>query len=224
MTQSHPPSHGVRVALVEDDSSTRELLVEWFFEAADFQCVGAYGDVESALEALPRQLPDVILLDVNLPGISGVEGARRLKQLLPQTQIVMLTVYEDSEHVFAALAAGAAGYLLKETPREEILAAVRDVQAGNSPMSGHIARKVVQFFQSAPALPEAGVGLSARELEVLQLLARGYLYKEIADSMQLSLHTVTTYIRRVYEKLHVRSRTEAVSWYLGKQQRDRPGR
>ena len=207
--------------MVEDDRSTRELLAEWFSEAADFICVGGYGDVETALVDLPKQTPDVILLDVNLPGISGVEGARRLKLLLPQTQIVMLTVYEDSEHVFAALAAGAAGYLLKETPRDEILEAVRDVRAGGSPMSGHIARKVVQFFQNAHPAPEIKTGLSARELEVLQLLARGHLYKEIADSMQLSLHTVTTYIRRVYEKLHVRSRTEAVSWYLGKQ-RDAP--
>jgi DNA-binding NarL/FixJ family response regulator len=206
----------IRVAVVEDHQPTRELLVEWLDGAPDFSCVAACGDVESALEKIPPAGPNVILLDVNLPGMSGVEGAPKLKQLMPHVQIMMLTVYEDSEHVFAALAAGATGYLLKETPREELLAAVREVNAGGSPMSGHIARKVVQHFQaSAPSLGDSA--LSTREQEVLRLLTKGFLYKEIADQTQLSPHTVATYIRRIYEKLHVRTRTEAVTWYLARE-------
>ncbi|RYD76363.1 MAG: response regulator transcription factor [Verrucomicrobiaceae bacterium] len=204
----------IRVAVIEDHQPTRELLASWFESAAGFTCVAMCGDVETGLERLPSSPPEVILLDVNLPGMSGVEGAPRFKQLIPGVQIVMLTVYEDSEHVFAALAAGATGYMLKETPREELLTAIREVHAGGSPMSSHIARKVVQHFQTRAPRPAADSTLSARELEVLQLLAQGYLYKEIADQTHLSLHTVSTYIRRVYEKLHVRTRTEAVSWYL----------
>jgi DNA-binding NarL/FixJ family response regulator len=154
-------------------------------------------------------------MDINLPGLNGVECVRQLKAKMPKTQFVMITVYEDPDRVFKALAAGATGYLLKETPREELLAALRDVQRGGSPMSSGIARKVVQCFQKAPpAGPEADLQkLSAREQEVLELVARGYLLKEICESLKLSQHTVDTYLRRIYEKLHVHSRAQAVAVY-----------
>jgi DNA-binding NarL/FixJ family response regulator len=150
-------------------------------------------------------------MDINLPGMNGVECVRKLKVLLPEAQFVMLTVYEDSDHIFQALQAGATGYLLKRTPRAELVAALRDVHAGGSPMTTNIARKVVKAFHQA-SQPQAVVAeLSTRENEVLQLLAQGFLYKEIADTLNVAVPTVNTYIRRIYEKLHVRSRTEAVA-------------
>jgi DNA-binding NarL/FixJ family response regulator len=157
-------------------------------------------------------------MDINLPGINGVECVRKLKPLLPRTQVIMLTVYQNTDHIFKALAAGATGYLLKQTPPAELLAAIRDVNAGGSPMSGHIARKIVQSFQESAADKRDAAqaeSLSPREAEVLDLLAKGFLYKEIADQMKISYATVHTHIRHVYEKLHVRSRTEAVAKHLG---------
>ena len=154
-------------------------------------------------------------MDINLPGLSGVECVRQLKPVLPATQIIMLTVYQNTKHVFDALAAGATGYLLKQTPPTELLAAIKDVQSGGSPMSSHIARKIVQSFQKpAPAANDAE-HLSPREAQVLDLLAKGFLYKEIADQLNLTYATVHTHIRHIYEKLHVRSRTEAVAHHLG---------
>ncbi len=153
-------------------------------------------------------------MDINLPGLSGVECARRLKPLLPATQIIMLTVYQNTENIFNALAAGATGYLLKQTPPADLLVAIREVHEGGSPMSSHIARKIVQSFQKpAPAARDAQA-LSPREAQVLDLLAKGYLYKEIADTMHVTYATVHTHIRHIYEKLHVRSRTEAVAKHL----------
>jgi DNA-binding NarL/FixJ family response regulator len=153
-------------------------------------------------------------MDINLPGINGVECVRRLKPSLPGTQMIMLTVYQNTEHIFNALAAGATGYMLKQTPPPELLAAIKEVYAGGSPMSSHIARKIVQSFQQpAEALAEAE-SLSPREAEVLDLLAKGFLYKEIAEQMKVSYATVHTHIRHIYEKLHVRSRTEAVAKHL----------
>jgi len=148
-----------------------------------------------------------------LPGMSGVEAVRRLKPALPATQFVMLTVYEDADHIYNALSAGASGYLLKQTPREELLNALGDVHRGGSPMTSNIARKVVQCFRQTPAPAPQGEELSPREQEVLELLARGYLYKEIAERLNISVPTVNTYIRRMYEKLHVRSRAQAVAKY-----------
>jgi DNA-binding NarL/FixJ family response regulator len=153
-------------------------------------------------------------MDINLPGMSGVECVRQLKPLLPTTQFVMLTVYEDSDHIFNALTAGAAGYLLKQTPRAELVAAIEEVHRGGSPMTSNIARKVVQSFQQTGPSPREMENLSPREQEVLDLLARGFLYKEIAESLTLSVPTVNTYIRRIYEKLQVRSRAQAVAKYL----------
>ncbi|HXG47319.1 MAG TPA: response regulator transcription factor [Methylomirabilota bacterium] len=201
----------IAVAIVEDDASVRRIIATWVGRAEGFTCLSLHGDAESALAALPGQRPDVVLTDINLPGLDGVECVRRLKPLLPHTQFVMLTVYEDADHIFQALAAGASGYLLKQIPRSELLAALRDVHQGGSPMSSKIARKVVQAFQPGPSPAPEAAELSPREQELLDLLARGYLYKEIAEAMKISVGTVNTYIRRIYEKLHVRSRAQAVA-------------
>lgn len=201
----------ITVSIVEDDGPAREILADWLKHAEGFKCVGQHRSVEHALEHLPAEKPSVVLMDINLPGLSGIEGVRRLKPLLPGTQFLILTVYEDVDHVFDALAAGATGYLLKQTPRGELLASIKDVHAGGSPMTSNIARRVVQaFHREAPAVSESAE-LSQRESEVLELLARGYLYKEIMDTLQVSRGTVNTYIRRIYEKLHVRSRSQAVA-------------
>jgi len=203
----------IAVSIVEDDAEARKILAGWISRAANFRLAGEWGDAESALESLPKKASDVVLMDINLPGMSGVEAVRQLKPTLPQTQFVMLTVYEDADHIYNALAAGATGYLLKQTPRSELLAALADVHRGGSPMTSNIARKVVQSFrQAAPGVPP-DVELSPREQEVLDLLARGYLYKEIADRLNISGPTVNTYVRRMYEKLHVRSRGQAVAKY-----------
>ncbi len=203
----------IDVSIVEDDAPAREILSDWIRRAQGFRCVSRYGNGESALARLPEDKPEVVLMDINLPGMSGIECVRRLKPLLPTTQFVMITVYEDADHIFNALTAGASGYLLKQTPRQELLAALKEVFAGGSPMTSNIARKVVQSFQRpGPGLDESA-NLSPREREVLELLARGYLYKEISNSLGISVPTVNTYIRRIYEKLQVRSRAQAVAKY-----------
>jgi len=201
----------IAVYIVEDDASAREILADWMRHASGFKCVGAHGSVEQALEHLPAEKPSVVLMDINLPGMSGIEGVRRLKPLLPEAHFLMLTVYEDADHVFEALEAGAMGYLLKQTPRGELLASIKDVYAGGSPMTSNIARRVVQAFHRQDATVPESAKLSQREREVLELLARGYLYKEIMDSLNVSRGTLNTYVRRVYEKLHVRSRSQAVA-------------
>jgi DNA-binding NarL/FixJ family response regulator len=201
----------ITVSIIEDDAPARGILADWIRRTQGFSCAGVHGSGEAALATLPVEKPTVALMDINLPGMTGIECVRRLKPLLPDTQFVMLTVYEDSEHIFNALSAGASGYLLKRMPRAELFAALKDVYAGGSPMSSNIARKVVQSFQQTGAQISDGQDLSPREREVLGLLARGYLYKEIAEALQISVPTVNTYIRRIYEKLHVRSRSQAVA-------------
>jgi DNA-binding NarL/FixJ family response regulator len=206
----------IAVSIVEDDPGVRSSLVKLINSSPGYRCVSQHSSAENALDEIPKLKPDVALMDINLPGINGVECVRKLKPMLPRTQVIMLTVYQNTDHIFKALAAGATGYLLKQTPPAELLAAIRDVNAGGSPMSGHIARKIVQSFQdstSAAARAESD-SLSPREAEVLDLLAKGVLYKEIADHMKISYATVHTHIRHVYEKLHVRSRTEAVAKHL----------
>ncbi len=203
----------IRIALVEDDAAVRPILCDWIRHTESFAFVSDYGDAESALLALATLAPDVALVDINLPGLNGIECVRRLKPQLPQTQFVMLTVYEDADHIFEALAAGATGYLVKRTPRESLIAAIREVHAGGSPMSSSIARKVVQALQQPRRLANPTEGLSPREGEVLALLAQGYLLKEISDRIGISLPTVSTYVRRIYEKLHVHSRAQAVARY-----------
>src|SRR5579859_488136 len=208
--KAHMP---ITVAIVEDDAQTRKILAGWIHRAAGFRLMGEWGQAETAMAMLHKEPPDVVLMDINLPGISGVEAVKRLKPDLPQTQFVMLTVYEDSDHIYNALAAGATGYLLKQTPRQELLRALEDVQQGGSPMTSNIARMVVQSFRRQTDPPASGADLSPREQEVLDLLARGFLYKEIADRLNITVPTVNTYVRRMYEKLHVRSRAQAVAKY-----------
>jgi DNA-binding NarL/FixJ family response regulator len=204
----------ITLSIVEDDEHSRQILAGAIGRAAGFRCVSQFRDAESALAALPTAAPDVVLMDIHLPGMSGVECVRQLKPLMPATQFVMLTVYEDADHIFDALAAGASGYLLKQTPRAELLEALEDVHRGGSPMTSNIARKVVQSFQKPRPSRGEMENLSPREQEVLDFLSRGFLYKEIADALNLSVPTVSTYIRRIYEKLHVRSRGQAVAKYL----------
>jgi DNA-binding NarL/FixJ family response regulator len=201
----------IAVSIVEDDPAVREMLSNWVAQAPGFRRVGSHSTAEEALAKLPAEKPSVVLMDINLPGTSGIECVRRLKPSMPETQFVMLTVYEDTEHIFNALVAGAGGYLLKRTPRQELLEAVKDVAAGGSPMSSNIARKVVQSFQRIGTQTANQNVLSPREREVLAFMARGYLYKEICDSLKISLPTVNTHIRRIYEKLQVHSRSQAVA-------------
>ena len=204
----------ITVSIVEDNDQLRSTLARVINRAEGFRCLSQYPDAEAAVEALPRDRPDVVLMDINLPGMNGVECVRRLKQLVPATQVIMLTVYEDTENIFNALAAGASGYLLKRTPRAEVLGAILEVYRGGSPMTTHIARKVVQSFQQTGASSQPSEGLSPREQEVLDCLSKGFLYKEIADRLGIGYETVHTYIRRIYEKLQVRTRTEAVAKFL----------
>lgn len=204
----------ITVSIVEDNDQLRATLARVIQRAPGFQCVSHYPNAEAALEGLPKDRPQVVLMDINLPGMNGVECVRRLKQELPDTQVIMLTVYEDTDNIFNALAAGATGYLLKRTSSAELLAAIKEVVQGGSPMTAHIARKVVQSFQKPAAAPDPLAELTAREREVLDYLAQGFLYKEIADKLGISYETVHTYIRRIYEKLQVRTRTEAVAKVL----------
>jgi len=205
----------ISVSIVEDDSEVRSSLARLINGSPGYRCVSQHGSGENALREIPKINPNVALMDINLPGMSGVECVRRLKPLLPATQIIMLTVYQNTGNIFDALAAGATGYLLKQTPPAELLAAIQSVHTGGSPMSSHIARKIVQSFQQKPCTSPGEQSLSPREGQVLDLLTKGYLYKEIAEMMQVTYATVHTHIRHIYEKLHVRSRTEAVARHLG---------
>jgi DNA-binding NarL/FixJ family response regulator len=207
----------IRVAIVEDSQDVREGLAWLFGNSKEFACVGACSSGEEALKTLPKAAPDVVLMDIGLPGISGIECLTRLRQLCPKLQVSMLSVYEDEERIFESLTAGATGYLLKKTLPREILDAVRDLHHGGSPMSSQIARKVLNAFRQdrrsrkATAAADASCAeLCTREREILELLAKGYRYKEIADSLGITIHTVRTFIRRMYEKLEVHSRTEAL--------------
>ena len=208
----------ISVSIVEDNDQLRGTLAKVIGRAEGFKFVSDYASAEDALAGLPKVKPDVVLMDINLPGINGVECVRKLKTLLPPTQVMMLTVYEDTENIFNALAAGANGYMLKRTPTKELIEAIREMQRGGSPMTAHIARLVVQSFQK-PAAPASAVSaelaeLSEREQQVLDLLAQGLIYKEIAEKLNIAYETVHTYIRRIYEKLQVRTRTEAVAKFL----------
>ena len=204
----------ITVSIVEDSDKLRETFVRVLNRADGFRCVSQYANAEDALKDLPQVKPDVTLMDINLPGMNGVECVRQLKKIAPEIQVMMLTVYEDTENIFDALAAGANGYMLKRTAGRELLEAIREVQRGGSPMTTHIARKVVQSFQRSAAAAAETESLSEREQQVLDLLSRGLIYKEIADKLGISYETVHTYIRRIYEKLQVRTRTEAVAKFL----------
>jgi len=200
-----------RVAIVEDDGGLRDQLQSILKSAPGVCCVGAYGSAEKALAGMAAEQPDVILMDINLPGMSGIECVARLRKDLSAAHVIMLTVYEDSERIFQALQAGADGYLVKSSPTDVLLRAIEDVHQGGSPMSSHIARKVVrQFRQSEPSRDETA-NLAPREREVLNLLASGYVYKEIADQLGIGIETVKTYVKNICKKLHVRNRLEAVA-------------
>jgi DNA-binding NarL/FixJ family response regulator len=204
----------IKVSIIEDDDWIRENLATRITQTGGFTCAGAYRTAEEAITRIPGQAPDVVLMDINLPKMNGIECVRQLKALIPSTQILMLTVYEDSDRIFNSLLAGASGYLLKRTPQAEILDAIAEVHRGNSPMTGHIARKVVQFFNQRGEVGPDMEKLSSREREVLEHLAQGSPYKEIATALSVSIDTVRVHIKGIYGKLHVHSRGEAVAKYL----------
>lgn len=204
----------ISVSIVDDEKKLCQSIATFLDGSPGFRCVSIYGNAEAALQHLPADRPDVVLMDINMAGMDGIECVRRLKVLAPQIQILMLTVYEDTEQIFKALAVGATGYLLKRLEPDELLQAIRDVQDGGSPMSNSIARKVVASFQEANRVGEPQYLLSPREQSVLDCLAKGLAYKQIADQLDISINTIRTHLRHIYEKLHVQSRTEAVAKYL----------
>jgi DNA-binding NarL/FixJ family response regulator len=203
--------------LVEDDLGLRKQLERILRSSAGVSCVGSYPSAEEAMADLLRVRPDVILMDIRLPGMSGIECVARLRHDLPGTYVIMLTVYEDSERIFEALQAGADGYLVKSSPAKTLLAAIEDVYQGGAPLSTDIARKVVRRFRQFDPAAAGADNLAPREREVLDLLASGYLYKEIADHMGISAETVRSYMKCVCRKLHVKNRIEAVARYLHRQ-------
>ncbi len=206
----------IKVAIVEDNERIRSGLYTLINGSDGFQCVAAYGDAESALAHLMHLNLDVVLMDIKLPGMSGIECVARLKERHPAFEIMMLTVYEENELVFKSLLAGATGYIVKRTPPAELLEAIRDLHDGGSPMSDQIARKVVREFQELGRSSTETENLTEREMEILTYLAKGYHDSEIAAKFFLSIKTVRTHLRNIYKKLHVRSRTEAVLKYLKK--------
>lgn len=199
----------IRVALVEDNAPLRKQLAQLIGEAPGFECVAAFADAEAALAGMPAAAPDVVLMDIQLSKMSGVECVARLKDRFPEVKVVMLTAYDDSDTIFQALENGASGYLLKRTPPDELLRSIQDVQNGGAPMNSHIARLVVQSFHRRGSSPRPAENLTAREEEVLRLVAQGFINKEIADSLGISLETVRQHLKNCYAKLHVRTRTEA---------------
>jgi DNA-binding NarL/FixJ family response regulator len=208
----------ITVAIVDDHRSTRKLIAELIAEEPEFECTGIYPDAETALTALPNLNPAIVLMDINMPGKNGIECVRILKPLMPDTSFIILTVYDQSEYIFRALAAGAIGYLLKRSVDSELINALKETIRGGAPMDSQIARMVVQSFQKAEqsvSEEEEIIVLSEREREVLTLLTKGRVAKEIADELNISVNTVYTYTRRTYEKLHVNSRVEAVAKFIG---------
>jgi len=204
----------IKVSIVEDNADMRESVALLLNQAPGLRCVSTYASAEAAVRDLPLQKPNVALVDIHLPGMDGIECVRRLKQQLPQLQVLMLTRYEQSDLIFDSIRAGASGYLLKSTPAAELVQAVEQVHAGGAPMTMQIARKVINHFQQIPHPVSEVEKLTAREREALALLAKGYLYKEIGDHLGISINTLRNHLRAIYEKLHVHSRTEATVKYL----------
>jgi DNA-binding NarL/FixJ family response regulator len=202
------------VALVEDNATIRNTFRQWIDAAPDFRCVCACASAEEALVEIPRHKPDVVLMDIHLPGETGIACTAQLKEKLPALQVIIVTVYRNHELIFQALQAGACGYLLKRSSPEELLKAISEVRSGGAPMTGEIARMLVEAFQKKPGNPGSDDELTQREDEILILLAEGLSNKEIADRVKISYDTVRAHLRHIYEKLHVRGRTEAVRKYL----------
>jgi DNA-binding NarL/FixJ family response regulator len=203
------------VCIVEDNRGTRESLVAVLQHEPRLRCLAAYASGEAALSGIPAEKPDVALVDINLPGMDGIELVAKLKLKLPGLQMLILTSYEESALIFNALRAGASGYLLKKAIPEELIPAIEQVHAGGAPMSAQVARKVVGYFRQPVRIPSDVQKLTAREQEILSLLAKGYLIKEISDRLGIAFHTARTHLRHIYEKLHVQSRTGAVLKFLG---------
>jgi DNA-binding NarL/FixJ family response regulator len=203
------------IALVEDDESLRETLADILSSSPVWKLVAAYPSAEAALDSMKVGCPDVVLMDIQLPGMSGIECVAKLKEIHPEAQVLMVTVYDNNDRIFDALAAGASGYLLKRDAPAKLLESLDDLLAGGSPMSSAIARKVVQHFQTAPAAKNEDHNLTPREKQILELLVKGGLYKEIAWDLGIGVETVRTHLHNIYAKLHVRTRTEAVVKYLG---------
>ena len=206
----------LRVSIVEDDPEIREQLSNLISNSSGLTLASQHSEAQNAIDVIPNSGAEVVLMDINLPGMSGIDGARALKQKAPALQIVMLTVYEDSELIFESLKAGASGYLLKRTSGPKLIEALREVRAGGSPMSSQIARKVVQYFNESGRRSPELEQLTQRERTVLDSLARGQLYKQIADELAMSLDTVRSHLQHIYQKLHVHTRTDAVVKYLRK--------
>lgn len=206
----------IRIYIVEDEPDIREGLAVLINGSEGFTCTGTSGSAEDALTGIGNTRPDIVLMDINLPGMNGIECIVQLKQKYPEIQVMMLTVFDNSEEIFRSLTAGATGYLLKKTPPARLLEALRELAAGESPMSGEIARKVVNAFQQTTRPPAQDADLTAREKEILALLAKGYLYKEIAALLFISLDTVRTHIRKIYQKLQVRTRSEVLIKVMGR--------
>ncbi|MGN6552205.1 MAG: response regulator, partial [Verrucomicrobiota bacterium] len=220
-----PPQNGTAdchrmttVAIVEDNATIRQTLAEWIDETPGYRCVGACETAEQALVTIPNLAPDVVLMDIQLPNLSGSACTVRLRELLPEVQIIIVTVYRDYDKIFKALQAGACGYLLKRSNQEELIHAIAEVRSGGAPMSSEIARRLVESYQQIPASePQA---ISRREEEILNLLCQGFSNKEIGDKLSVSIETVRSHLKRIYDRLHVRSRTEAAMKY--REWRDRP--
>jgi DNA-binding NarL/FixJ family response regulator len=206
----------IRVAIVEDDDWLRSSLATAISGATGFECLGSFRSAESALKNIPTLNPDVVLMDINLPGMDGVQCVRQLKEVCPKIQFLMLTVYEESDRIFNSLQAGARGYLLKRTAIEELFEAIRQVMDGGTPLTDHIARKIVHYFNQLGERASTLASLSPRETKVLELLAQGLSYKEAAHSLNLSIDTIRMNARHIYHKLHVHSRGEAVAKYLSR--------
>jgi DNA-binding NarL/FixJ family response regulator len=202
------------VVLVEDDPQLQQHLIEILRVADDITFLGAVSSAEEAEKKIPSLYPDVVLMDINLPGKSGIDCIRGLKKRLPELEVVMLTAYEEEDNIFRALKEGASGYLLKTSNANDIIEAIRDVFAGESPFSGPIARKMAMYFREEREIEDEREALSPRETEVLKLLAAGYIHKEVADELGITLPTVRTYVKRICFKLHVRSKVEAIIKYL----------
>jgi len=200
----------INVAIVEDNKTTREGMEKMINLSSDYRCVCSCSTAEEALSLLPQHKPEVVLMDIQLPNMSGVECVAQLKELLPSTQVVMVTVYEDPDRIFRALRAGASGYLLKRSVADQVLNAIRDVLQGGVPMSSEIARKVIAYFQQKDTAAAEVEKLSAREREVLDLVVQGLSNKEIVDRLSITIDGVRWHLRNIYQKLHVHSRTEVL--------------